>query len=116
MVLVLILSHNASKSFFSKNVSRSQGVIANVATDSIIATNLVVENIFAKLKIGGIRFIYINLGLTKSQNRRFVVFEMLEYRGFITKKSADVCIMKSSVLIGENSIITYKGTKIFFYP
>ena len=85
LALVLILSHNASK-----NVSTGD-FIANVAIDSIIPTKLGVENIFAKLKIGGIRFIY----LTKEWNRRFVVFEMLEYRGFTTKKSADVCVMKS---------------------
>ena len=93
MVLVLILSHNASKSFFSKNVSRStRDVVANLATDSI-ATKLGVKNIFVKLKIGGIGFIYINFGLTKGQNRRFVAFEMLEYRGFITKEPVDVCVM-----------------------
>ena len=70
-------------------------LIANVAAVlmTIIARKLGVEDIFAKLKIRGNRYIYINFGLTKGQNRRFVAFEMLEYRGFITKEPVDVCVM-----------------------
>ena len=66
----------------------------DVAADTVIAKKLAVENIFAKLEIRGIRFIYIYLGLTEDQNRVYH-FQGVGILSFIEKVSADVCIMNS---------------------